>query len=290
MAKQALCVQSYDQLSDLVQKNIDFVEAKLIDREICENPENGHQQLIPYVSFYATDFDAGKLMFIQYQRKGQGEGDARIAGKTSIGFGGHIDNIDDIVAEEIITNEDGTQTFKMSLANLIETGYKTAYREIQEELGLDLQAMGLSLERSETAFFKGDMSEEVNRVHLGLSIQKEVTVEQFNELKDKAQYQPEEIQALDVLGINLDLIVEEMDLSRTLDKVTRDLVEKRGLEDWSGKIFNYVTLKEINRLISVVEYKDLVMIAKVKIAEAQRKAQRDQEEASTEEAVEVDQA
>ena len=295
MAKQALCVQSYEQLSNLVQKNIDFVEANLIDREICENPENGHQQLIPYVSFYATDFEAGKLMFIQYQRKDQGEGDERIAGKTSIGFGGHIDSIDDIVAEEIITNEDGTQTFKMSLANLIETGYKTAYREVKEELGLDLQAMGLSLEDSDTAFFTGDLAEEVNRVHLGLSIQKEVTVEQFNELKEKAQYQPEEIQALDVLGINLDVIVEEMDLSRTLDKVTCDLVENRGLEDWSGKIFNYVTLKEINRLLSVVEYKDLVMIAKVKISEAQRKAQRGQEEAakqeaSTEESVEVDQA
>ena len=275
MAKQALCVQSYEQLSNLVQKNIDFVEAELIDREICENPENGHQQLIPYVSFYATDFEAGKLMFILYQRKDQGEGDERIAGKTSIGFGGHIDSIADITAEEIIYNEDGTRTFKMSLANLIETGYKTAYREVKEELGLDLQAMGLSLEDSDTAFFMGDLAEEVNRVHLGLSIQKEVTVEQFNELKEKAQYQPEEIQALDVLGINLDVIVEEMDLSRTLDKVTCDLVENRGLEDWSGKIFNYVTLKEINRLLSVVEYKDLVMVAKVKISEAQRKAQRD---------------
>lgn len=285
MTKQALCVRSYEQLSNLVQKNIDFVEAELIDREICENPENGHQQLIPYVSFYATDFEAGKLMFIQYQRKDQGEGDERIAGKTSIGFGGHIDSIADITAEEITINEDGTRTFKMSLANLIKTGYMTAYREIQEELGLDLRAMGLSLEDSETAFFMGDLSEEVNRVHLGLSIQKKVTVEQFNELKEKAQYHPEEIQALDVLGINLDVIVEEMDLSRTLDKVTRDLVGNRGLEDWSGKIFNYVTLKEINRLLNMIEYKDLVTIAKTKIAEAQS----DQEKASTEEVVEVDQ-
>lgn len=274
--KQALCVRSYDELSNLVNKNIEHVEASLIGRDICEKEENGYQQLIPYVTFYAVSPEDGKLMFIQYQRVDQGEGEERLAGKTSIGFGGHIDDVNEIVAEENIQNEDGTQSFKMTLQNIIDTGYNCALREIKEELNVDLQELDINVYKGETAFFMGDLSEEVNRVHLGLSIQIELTPEKFEELKSKCQFNPDEIKQLDTLGVNLDLIVEEMDLTVTINKITENLKNNHGLEDWSCRIFNYITRNVIFQLFRDVTYKDMIDLRNFKIEQAQREEENRQ--------------
>lgn len=264
--KQALCVQSYDQLSNLVHKQIEHIEAKMVDREICEKPENGHQQLIPYVTFYAVDRDNGKLMFIQYQRKDQGEGEERLSGKTSIGFGGHIDHTDEIVCKEVIQAEDGTTSYKMDLQDIIDTGYKSATRELKEEVQLDLEALDVNIYNGDTAFFMGDLNEEVNRVHLGLSIQVEVTPEKFEEIKAACIINPEEIQKLDVLGVNLDVVIEEMDLTVTLNKITEDLRDNHGLEDWSCRIFNYVARAAIYKILKPITYKDMVAVLQAKEA------------------------
>lgn len=282
--KQALCVQSYDQLSNLIREthekkedqNVPSIETKMVSREICENPENGHQQLIPYVTFYAVNPKEGKLMFIQYQRKDQGEGEERLAGKTSIGFGGHIDQPEDIVAEEVIQNEDGSTSYKMTLQNLIDTGYKCAAREIKEELSIDLSAMDVNIYNGDTAFFMGDLSEEVNRVHLGLSIQVEMTPEKFDELKAACVFNQEEIQKLDTLGVNLDVIIEEMDLTVTINKITDNLKNEHGLEDWSCRIFNYVTRNVTNKLMYTVTYKDMISIAKSKIVQRQEEVAQEE--------------
>jgi predicted NUDIX family phosphoesterase len=258
--KQALCVNSYDELSNLVHKNLEHVEAKLVDREICENPENGHQQLIPYVTLFAVNPEEGKLMFIQYQRKSEGEGDERLAGKTSIGFGGHIDCVEDIVCSETITNEDGSTSFKMSLQDIIDTGYKCAKRELQEELQLNLDELAVNISHGNTAFFTGDMSEEVNRVHLGLSIQVELDPTKFEEVKAACIINLDEIEQLDTLGVNLDIIIEEMDLTVTINKITGDLAENHGLEDWSCRIFNYIVRNVTHKLLEQVTYQDLMSI------------------------------
>lgn len=268
--KQALCVKAYDELSNLVHKNIDHVEAYMVDREICEKTENGYMQIIPYVTFYALDAMAGKLMFIQYQRKTEGAGEERLAGATSIGFGGHIDQEDEIASEEIIHNEDGTTSYKMTLDNILKTGIACGVREVSEEIGLDIEELTSNIDHGNTAFFTGDPSEEVNRVHVGLSIQIELTPSHFEELKSKCVINEEEIEKLDVLGLNLDVIVEEMDLSFTINKITENLSSNHGLEDWSCRIFNYLTRGVINRLFYNVTYQDMVRIAITKQSQEQQ--------------------
>lgn len=282
--KQALCVKAYDELSNLVHKNIDHVEAYMVDREICEKTENGYMQIIPYVTFYAVDPMAGKLMFIQYQRKSEGAGEERLAGATSIGFGGHIDQEDEIVSEEIIHNEDGTTSYKMTLDNILKTGIACGVREVSEEIGLDIEELTSNSDHGNTAFFTGDPSEEVNRVHVGLSIQIELTPSHFEELKSKCVVNEEEIEKLDVLGLNLDVIVEEMDLSFTINKITENLSTNHGLEDWSCRIFNYLTRGVINRLFHNVTYQDMVQIAIEKQVASEYKDETVSEEL-TEEAV-----
>lgn len=276
--KQALCVPSFDQLTQLIKKEIPTVEATLVDREVCEQEDSGLQQLIPYVTFYAVDADAGKLKFIQYQRPDQGEGEERLAGKTSVGFGGHIDQESEIVSAETIVKEDGTKAYPMTLSDLSQTAFNCALREIKEELNLDLtDDLGLRLEDAETAFFIGDQSEEVNRVHTGFSMQFELSNEVFEKLRTTCVFSPDEIQKLDILGLRLDAIVEDMDITMTMRSILDNLTGNHGLEDWSAKIVNYVTRKVINQILSPVSYFDMVSVAKVRanalIAEQTRKAE-----------------
>lgn len=281
--KVALCVRSYDELSNLVHKNTETVEAKLVDREICEKEENGYQQIIPYVTIYAVQSEDAKLMMLQYQRLEKGEGEERLAGKTSIGFGGHIDDANEVVSREVITNEDGSTSFTMNLQDIIDTGYNCAVRELKEELDIDLQELDVNIYAGDTAFFQGDMSEEVNRVHLGFSIQIQVTPEKFEEIQQKLKFNPEEIKQVGAMGVNLDVIVEEMDLTVTINRITSDLRDNHGLEDWSCRIFNYVTRSVIHQLFRHVTYKDMIAIRNQKLqqdddevgSETQQEAQQE---------------
>jgi predicted NUDIX family phosphoesterase len=266
--KQALCVASFEELNTLVTNKDSQVEAKMFTLEDGALPEGGLQQIVPYVSFFAVDVEEGKLMVIQYQHNSEGEGEERVSGKTSIGFSGSIKE-EDIVTGMTTQEDDGTKSYAMSLQNLVETGVKAAGREIKEQLGVDLDGMNVAASKAESAFFTGDMSDEYSQSSIGLSIQVQVTPEKFLELKNAFVIKPEQIEQLDVLGVNLPAIVEEMDVTRTLNLIIDDLREKHGLEDWSCRIFNYITRKVIDSILRSVTYKDLIAIVQTKAAMAQ---------------------
>lgn len=59
-----------------------------LPRSRAEEDES-YRQLIPYVSIWGTD---GKVL--TYRRPGKGEGESRLQGQLSVGFGGHIDQPD----------------------------------------------------------------------------------------------------------------------------------------------------------------------------------------------------
>lgn len=265
--KQALCVNSYEELTELVQGKKENIEAKMVDREICEDPTSGYQQLITYVTFYTVDLESAKLKMVQYLRPSVGEGEERLQGKTSIGFGGHIDLPEEVVCELDTTEESGEHTYKMTLQNIIDTGFKAGAREVQEELGFDIEKdLEVDITKADTAFFIGDSNDEVNQVHIGFSIQIKLSEEQYDKLMAIKQHDKEEIEVVDTLGISIDKIVEEMDLSFTVNKIIHELSTKHSLEDWSCKIFNYITRKEIFELTRHITYADLY---KVKVEKEQ---------------------
>jgi len=280
--KIALCVDNYEQLTKLVSKEVDTIEAKMVDREICEKVENGLQQLIPYVVFYTMDMDNGKLKFIQYLRPSKGEGEERLQGNTSIGFGGHIDQESDMVATETIINEGALNSYRMSLADIMETGIKAGLREVQEELGIDLiNDIGNVVNRTEIAFFRSDSPEDVHRVHAGIAIPVKLTEEQFMKLKETAKFRVEEIEKLDVLGINIDIIIEQMDITPVLNQVINELVGKYNLEVWSTMMFNYIARKELHEMLKEINYRDIVALVYGKQAAALASQQQDQGQQQT---------
>lgn len=259
--KRALCINSMEDVSNLIRGEAETIDSSFVDREICENPNNKFLQVIPYVTFFTSSPIEGKVKFVQYLRVSSG-GDERLVSKTSIGFGGHIDQLTDITSSYATTAEDGTEHFVMTKQELVTTMFTAAKRELIEELGVDiLNILGVEMDFNETAFFMGDPAEEVNQVHLGLSIPIKLTEEQYTKLLETVQINKDEIESIDKMTLNIRHVVEEMDVTMTLNKIMRELKTKHNLEDWSCRVFDYITRKEIFIILKDVNYDDLYCLA-----------------------------
>lgn len=125
-------------------------------RERLESDES-YRQIIPYVAVRRPD---GAILV--YRRTSK-SGESRLIDKVSIGFGGHVDLIDGVMADSFAT---------LSLA--IESG---AERELAEELNVDSDR--LEKESGKMAFkgFIVDQSSPVGRVHLGFAFIQDVSTE-----------------------------------------------------------------------------------------------------------------
>jgi predicted NUDIX family phosphoesterase len=132
-------------------------QAVFLDRPVAEG-DPGHKQIIPYFVV------AHRGRFLLYRRSKQ-QGEARLHGKFSLGFGGHINDVDGRAAAR--TNR--------ILAALV--------RELNEELYLpcvqSLRFIG----------FINDDSNAVGQVHLGVALVVEAASERF------AVNEPEMIEA-----------------------------------------------------------------------------------------------
>ena len=262
--KRALCVNSFEEISALVRGEAETIDSCFVAREICEDPNNKFLQVIPYVTFYTPNHAEGKIVFAQYKRAAQGSED-RLLSKTSIGFGGHIDQLSDIKATSAHTAEDTTEHFVMSKQDLVDTCVTAAKRELLEELGVDvLGILGVDLDFNESAFFMGDTRDPVNQVHLGLSFPVKLTAEQFAKLMEVVQINKDEIELMDKMTANIRHIVEEMDVSATNGKIMNQLVQQHGMEDWSVRVFDFIVRKEIFVILKDVNYDDLYRLAVAK--------------------------
>lgn len=262
--KRALCINSFDEISALVRGEAETIDSCFVAREICEDPNNKFLQVIPYVTFYTPNHAEGKIVFAQYKRAAQGSED-RLLSKTSIGFGGHIDQLSDIKATSAHTAEDTTEHFVMSKQDLVDTCVTAAKRELLEELGVDvLGILGVDLDFNESAFFMGDTRDPVNQVHLGLSFPVKLTAEQFAKLMEVVQINKDEIELMDKMTANIRHIVEEMDVSATNGKIMNQLVQQHGMEDWSVRVFDFIVRKEIFVILKDVNYDDLYRLAVAK--------------------------
>lgn len=273
--KRALCINSLEEISALIRGEAETIDSCLVTRDICEDPNNKFLQIIPYVVFYTPRYEEGKLVFIQYKRAAKGNED-RLLSKVSIGFGGHIDVLEEIKYVSSHVAEDTTIHFVMSKQDLIDTCITAAKRELTEELGSDiLSTIGADLDFNESAFFMGDQSQPVNQVHLGLGLPVRLTEEQFNLFLVSAKINKEEIEVIDKMSANIRNIIEEMDVSATNSKIMNQLVQQHGFEDWSVRMFDYIVRKEIFLILRDINYDDLyrLSVSKQQAREAEAAAQ-----------------
>lgn len=188
--KKALCVSA----AEACQKHPFFWNPYLVDRAIADNQEvinEENLQLLPYVSLARQgDVTLGEsekdTYLLAYDRGGKGA-ESRLHAMSSIGFGGHIDNV-------ITTN----------LINLVA---EEAMRELSEELGyipetkLFYQSVTNSIVQT-TFIHLPDTN--VGKVHLGLFIS--IPFEAPNDLSTLTL---EEGQILNVRWINASTITDD---------------------------------------------------------------------------------
>lgn len=257
--KEALCIKSLQELGELVNGTRETIDSQMVDRVVCEVVENGYLQVIPYVVFYSTDIEEGKVRFVQYLRAAVG-GEDRLLSKTSIGFGGHIDGTDELQFESSVGTE-GVVNYSMTLNNLVDTSIGCGVREIIEELGCNMfEKLDVKVFAQNTAFFMGDPAQEVNKVHLAMLIPVKLTPEQLNLFFKEAVINKAEIADIDTLGINIDTIIEEMDVTTTLNNVAGELSHRYNLEDWSCKAMSFIVKNEINLLMKDISYSGIVSL------------------------------
>ena len=280
--KRALCVNSMEDIGALIRGEAETIDSCLVTRDICEDPNNKFLQIIPYVVFYTQRHAEGKLLFAHYKRAAKGT-EERLQSKSSIGFGGHIDVLEEIKCVTSYVAEDTTTHFTMSRQDLIDTCLAAAKREVTEELGGDiLAAIGTQLDFNEAAFFMGDQREPVNQVHVGLGLPVRLTNEQFDKFFAEAKITPEEIEALAPMTVNIRHVVEEMDVSATYAKIAQQLVQQHGFEDWSVRILDYIIRKEIFLILRNIGYDDLyrIAVAKDQAQQAELAAQQQMQESA----------
>ena len=259
--KRALCVNNFGDLNMLITKESDTIDSCLVNREICEDPNNKFLQVIPYVTFYSNQPQTGEILFVHYRRAATG-GEDRLLSKASIGFGGHIDSLDEIKYSTSHTAEDGTIHFTMTKDQLAESIFSAAKRELTEELGVDvIEQLGITFDFNSTAFFTGNQAEEVNQVHVGLSIPIELDIENLKKFISIVNINKEEIDTIDVMTVSVANIVEEMDITNTLEKVVNELRQKLNLEDWSCRMFSFIVRGKIYETFKSIGYFDMYSLA-----------------------------
>lgn len=269
----ALCVKSYSDLQQLTSGQVETIEVTLVERDVADNVENGLQKLLPYVVFYNMDISAGKLKFVQYLRAAAAvaEGEQPQPRFTSVGFGKFIEMPESLRSRETIIGENGEESYAVNLSDLLDLSVVAGMNDVLEVAGVDVKALfGQVIDANDLAFFNSQAPDDMYRTVTGVAIPVALTSEQFDLFLASKQINPAFVEQIDTLGINIDRIVEEMDITPTIDKVIGELVERHSLEAFSAMMFNYIARKELFNMLKDVNYADIVALVHAKRAQLQQ--------------------
>lgn len=285
--KLALCIKSLDDVNQLFNNQVETIELTMVDREICEVDGNGWTQLIPTATF-VTDTPDGRLHVLQYQRavkKADGEevNEQRLAGKTSVLFGGHIDQVEDLVFETAGENGDGQQVFTMNAEQLIATINNVICREVSEELGISLVDYQLQATGENVIAFQGNPAIEVNRVHLCMGAIFHLPVEVLSEIREKAVIAEDEIAELGYLVVNFGAMLSDFNIGAGVESLGNQLTEQHNMEDWATIMVGAITSSVCGNYARNLDWEDIKGAMETRIARDQ--FEQEQQEAAEEQVV-----
>lgn len=287
--EKTLCVRNVQELEKLISGEIQVIETFMVPRSICEkhNPDAPLKQLIPYVSFTAMDEVRGALMFMAYNRPVGGT-EERLHGDTSIGFGGHMDDVADLkfaaeTSGEIYPGHPYTK-YNMSREDLVASIYNTARREVFEELGTDLfEQLGLKIENINMSIMDDSDPDAVGMVHTCISIMVDMPAEALINLKNALVASEREIQNLRVFGVMMDSVTKG-DLERSMEGLSKALTEENQFERWSLRIALTRVVMTMNFIYANTSFGEIFTLAmqnagKAQLAQQQALVEKAQAEA-----------
>lgn len=181
--KQALCVSTATVASAFEAINVAGVNAsidlmkfnnfdmnslatELVDRAICET-DTTKLQVIPYITLLAKINDVPSIYV--YSRGQVGE--QRLSGKCSVGFGGHIEQMDIDATQKFFDELDIPEGIQKPTPGLMDYLTIATVRELREEIGLELAHVITNIRSAlnQACLFYNN-TDEVGQVHLGVSI------------------------------------------------------------------------------------------------------------------------
>lgn len=287
--KQALCFEKNQAYEEFNQSKLGLLPARFIPREICEKVESGFTQIIPYVIFYYVDFSEGKVNFFSYSRATTIT-EERLKNKISLGIGGHIDSVDDVVCDDIIVTAvpaDGSavsDVYNLTAENLRDTVVRTAKREALEELGNIAVIEKIAGSKESIVIFTTDESD-VDKVHTCYMIPVQLTQEEMQSMLSNTEYNKEEVASISVLPLNFKFLLENFNFNSSLDEMMAELTEKFDMEDWSKASVYLVMNFVFNVFSKSITYTDLIkaLIAKIEQAQSEKGEQPEETQATAEE-------
>lgn len=237
--KIALCLKDLNDFNRLSDGEIETIDFQFVDRTICEVPDQGFFQLIPYVTFSFLDTPKGKLNYVIYRRPSKGEGEARLQGNSSIGFGGHIDSVDDLTFTESFVNEEGVTLYKMTLEDIKNTCMKCATREVIEEVGFDaFKELDISNDSITFGLEREQDPDEVGQVHVCISIKVNLDEPRFAAFFSKAQAEETEIEELKSIAIDAGKFLGSFNVEGAVAHMNKQLNDEVQMEKWSTTVIN----------------------------------------------------
>lgn len=224
-------LNDFNRLSD---GEIPFIDFKFVDRAICEDPANGFFQLIPYVSFSSMDVAEGRLSFVMYRRPSKGEGEERLQGNASFGFGGHIDSENDLVFSEKVVNEEGDTVYKMSLEDIKQTCMTCAKREMTEEVGFDpFEELEVSADNIMFGLEREQEPDEVGQVHVCISMKVNLDKPRYNSFFEKTKANEKEVEELKTISVDVARFLGSFNVQTATEQMTKQLTDELKMEKWS---------------------------------------------------------
>lgn len=209
------------------------LQVAFIPRAICEEVDNGYLQLLAYATFTTYDPVACAVKYIKYRRLAEGEGEARLLGKTSVGFGGHMDVMSDfpegvVASDDLHVLVDGSTAaiYKLSLEQFADLIKRSAFREVQEETGLTEEYLStLNFQPGGALREEDDYIDEVGRVHLCLNVEFNMSPDKFEETlgKIKETAKSDEVRNVDVLTISAGEMIMDFNLDEAFASVEAQL-------------------------------------------------------------------
>lgn len=265
MTKVALCIRSNADLQKLISGEVETIQTFMVPRSICETHSETAplKQLIPYVTFSALS-DEGTLMFMAYNRP-KGGSEERLHGDTSIGFGGHMDDLQDLVftsqSEQEAYPGMAYPCYEMTKEQVIRTIYNTARREVLEELNDDVfDKIGLTVEHINMTIMEDPEPDDVGKVHTCISIVIDLPAEALVGMKDvllglQTEETKREIINLRVFGVLMESL-SKGDLVESMKGLENTLVKDHSFERWSLRILLTRALMVMNFVYSNTTFTD----------------------------------
>jgi predicted NUDIX family phosphoesterase len=217
------------------------VSVEFVDRKICEPEDSGYLQVIPYGIFTTYVPDKGNVRFMAYNRPGGSNGEERLKGKTSIGFGGHVDRESDMegLLQDLVTDvDDEGRCFYLVTANEISTLAKACLRrEIQEELGIDVMELIPEVFTAATAVILRENDDEldaVGRVHMCFAYSLNLSNQDFYNVFTNCVVDDKEIIELRSIDIKANDFLMDFNLTESIKSTGVQLrAEEVNMEGWS---------------------------------------------------------